>query len=171
MAKYRKFLRPLILLIVTILLVLLSDTSLWVGSLLLTVFLFAVDVRQIDIRDGSSDAREFPDHKVGVLGHYELDQTPSYGLFISLLGSSVFVDVKEDNLLGEREVFAKYLADNTHQLENSLSHFLAENPNFADRQISEIGLHSKVLDQGEVFWEPDGYTSLDGLVFSLDGKR
>ena len=171
MAKYRKYLRPLILLVVTVLLFFISDTSIWVGSLLLTVFYIAVDVWQFDIRDDSNDAREFPDHEVGVLGHYELDQTPSYGLFISLLGSSVFVDVKEDNLLGEREVFAKYLADNTHELENSLSHFLATNPSFADRQISEIGLHSKVLDQGEVFWEPTGYTSLDGLVFSLDGKH
>ena len=171
MTRRWKYLRPLILLLVSILLFVFSDTSLWVGSLLLTVFIFAVDVWNIDQRDSSNDTTELPDHNPGVLGRYVLDDTPSYGLFINLLGDPVFVAVKEDRLVNEREDFARFLADNTDKLESSLNAFLASNPNFADRQLSEIGLHSKVLDQGEVFWEPDGYTLLNGLEFSLGEKR
>jgi hypothetical protein len=52
------------------------------------------------------------------------------------------------------------------QLNLQLDLFLKANPEFAARSIAYIGLHSKNIEQGEVFWDPDGYTLLKGTTFS-----
>lgn len=84
---------------------------------------------------------------------------------MQLLGWTVFIGVKEDKFMEERKSYALYLWENRHALEESLTQFVVNNPKFRNRTVGIIGLHSKSLDQGEVFWDPDGYTLLKGLVF------
>lgn len=145
-----------------------TDTSLWIAGLLLALFYFAVDVFNID-KSGSSvsiEAEDYPAHETGVLGHYEIDSTRSYGLFMPLGGRPVFVDIREDKLIDKRKEFARFLARNADKLESNLNGFLQTHPEYSSRQIASIGLHAKMLDQGEVFWYPEGYTRLKGLDFS-----
>ena len=163
----RRPLRPAIILIIAILLFLFTDTLLWIAGLLLALFYFAVDVLNID-KSGSSIASYtelYPAHEKGVLGRYEIDSTESYGLFLSIGEKPVFVDIREDNLIEERRAFAQFLAANTNQLKASLDEFIQAHPEFASRHIAFIGLHAKILDQGEVSWFPEGYTTLKGLEF------
>ena len=101
--------------------------------------------------------------ELGVLGNYIVDSDDSYGLFLSINGSPVFVDIREDELLEERKKFAEYLYANTDILEKNLNSFLAKNPDYSTKELTYIGLHSEELDQAEVFWEPDGYSKLKGL--------
>ena len=111
---------------------------------------------------------DFDSHKPGELGKYVVDSTKSYGLFLVLHGKPVFVDLREDKLLKKREKYATFLFDKTNILENKLSEFLEVNPEYKVRHLKYIGLHSKEKDEGEVFWEPEGYTKLRGLEFSLN---
>lgn len=164
----RKFLRPAIILIIAVLLFIFSDTSLWIAGLLLALFYVGVDVFNIDKSDASAanEVEEYPAHEPGVLGHYEIDSTPFYGLFLSLRGKPVFVDIREDKLIDKREDFARFLATNTDNLESNLNRFIQAHPDYSSRRVDSIGLHAKTLDQGEVFWHPRGYTRLKGLEFS-----
>ncbi len=164
----RKFVRPVIILIVAVLLFFLTDTLLWIAGLLLALFYFGVDVFDIDKADSSvaNEEVEYPAHEAGVLGRFEIDSTESYGLFVSLDGKPVFVDIREDKFIDKREEFARFLANNTHKLESSLHDFVQAHPDYLSRRIASIGLHAKTLDQGEVFWYPKGYTRLKGLKFS-----
>ena len=164
----RKFFRPAIILIIAVLLFVFSDTTLWIAGLLLALFYVGVDLFNIDKSDASvaSEVEEYPAHEPGVLGHYEIDSTRFYGLFLSLRGKPVFIDIREDKLIDKREEFARFLATNTDSLENNLNRFIQAHPDYSSRQVDSIGLHAKTLDQGEVFWHPKGYTSLKGLEFS-----
>jgi hypothetical protein len=165
--RYKKFFRPLVLLAVSVSILLYSDMSLWILFLLLALFYFAVDVLNVDKSDSSSTdlVEEFSSHELGVLDHYTLDSTLSYGLFVSLRGKPVFVDIKEDRFLEKRKTFARFLSDSTSTLEKNLNDFIESHPEFSSRHIVYIGLHAKELDQGEIFWEPEGYIGLKGLEF------
>jgi len=106
---------------------------------------------------------------IGVLGVYEDDADDEvYGLYIELGGGRVLVDIREDKLKAQREERALYLAARTAQLEASLAAFVSAHSEFASRQLATIGLHSKSIEQGEVFWEPTGYTLLKDLEFVLE---
>ena len=105
---------------------------------------------------------------LGVLGNYVVDDTKSFGLFVELNEHVVFVDLRADKYLELRKTKALQLFKNRQQLGQSLSMFVLANPAFRDRQVAYIGLHSKDLEQGEVFWDPSGYTLLKGLSFELD---
>jgi len=102
----------------------------------------------------------------GVLGDYVVDDTPCFGLFIRLKNWPVFVDVKQDRLENARRERAQFLCQHEAQLNSQLDLFLKSNPTFAARSIAYIGLHSKNIEQGEVFWDPEGYTLLKGMTFS-----
>lgn len=144
-----------------------SDTSLWILGLLLALFFYGIDVRKMHLSDSSVSTYSdlYPDHETGVLGHYEIDSTRCFGLFLSLRGNPVFVDIREDELIEKRKDFARYLANNTDSLEASLDEFIRTNSGYSSKQIATIGLHAKAVDQGEVFWDPKGYTTLKGLEF------
>lgn len=101
----------------------------------------------------------------GVLGDYVVDETPSFGLFIRLREQPVFVDIKQDRLVELRKTRAAFLHEHSTELDEQLDLFLRANPQFATRSIQYIGLHSQHVDQGEVFWDPDGYTLLKGSTF------
>lgn len=134
--------------------------------LLLGAFFFAVDVGGIDKRKTTEDKIEDDKAMVyGVLGDYVVDETPSYGLFIQLCGRAVFVDIKQDQLLDLRKAHAEFLHQHSSELGDRLRQFVEINPRFATRSIQYIGLHSANVDQGEVFWSPDGYTLLQDLKF------
>lgn len=77
----------------------------------------------------------------------------------------MFVDIREDKMIEKRKEFARYLANSTDSLETSLDEFVRANPDYSSKQIATIGLHAKTADQGEVFWDPRGYTTLKGLEF------
>lgn len=166
-AQLKKWLPSLVLLAISLWFFLYTDILFWVPCLLLALFFFAVNVLNVDKSDstGASITEDILSHKLGVLDHYILDSDKCYGLFVSLNGKHVFLDIREDKLVDKRKDFARYLLDNANELEKNLNRFIESHPKFSSRQIVTIGLHSKVLDQGEVFWEPDGYTGLKGLVF------
>jgi hypothetical protein len=108
----------------------------------------------------------------GVLGNYAPDQNDledeCYGLYVQIGQHSVFIDIREDKYLEQRKLKAMQLFENSKALETSLDTFVHANPAFESRSVSYIGLHSKNLDQGEVFWGPTGYTLLRGLSFVLE---
>lgn len=101
----------------------------------------------------------------GVLGRYEVDGDECFGVYIRVNDQTVFVDIKEDKQVESRKARAQDLFSAQAQLGVALSAFLEANPAFRNRQIAYIGLHSKDLQQGEVFWDPEGYTLLKGLSF------
>jgi hypothetical protein len=107
----------------------------------------------------------------GVLGNYAPDENDrsdqSFGLYIKLGRHNVFVDIREDESLETRKARALYLANHSKELERSLEEFISNHPIYETRSVSYIGLHSKNLEQGEVFWDPEGYTLLRGLIFEL----
>ena len=106
---------------------------------------------------------------LGVLGVYEDEiDDECYGLYVELGGRRVLIDIREDKLKDQREARALYLASHTAPLEASLAAFLARHPDYDARQLASIGLHSRDIEQGEVFWEPTGYTLLKGLEFVLE---
>ena len=164
----RKFLRPAVFVVTALLLFVFTDTLLWLAALLLALFYFGIDVFHIDKANPSptAEAERYPAHNPGVFGHYEIDSTPSYGLFLSLAGKPVFIDIREDKLLEKRKEFARFLSENVARLESNLNEFIQTHPDYSSKQIASIGLHAEVLDQGEVFWFPNGYTRLKGLMFS-----
>lgn len=135
--------------------------------LLLAVFFFAVDVFGID-KQQTSEEKPMDERSVtyGVLGNYIVDETPSFGLFILLNKQPVFIDIRSDGLLELRKNRAKYLYEHQEQLTENLIRFIADNPKFASRSPQSIGLHAKDIEQADVFWYPDGHTSLKGLIFS-----
>ena len=110
--------------------------------------------------------------KLGVLGVYAPDPAdPSdecYGLYLLIGGQTVFVDIREDKHLEQRKLKALDLFAHSKELEASLRKFVRDNPTFGSRSVGYIGLHSKNLEQGEVFWDPTGYTVLRGLTFALE---
>jgi hypothetical protein len=104
----------------------------------------------------------------GKFGTYEVHGDPedlSYGTYIELHGKPVFIAIREDHHLEARKQRATMLYENRSILENNLQQFVASNPEFQQRELKDIGLHSDDLEQGEVFWEPEGYTLLRGLRF------
>jgi hypothetical protein len=51
------------------------------------------------------------------------------------------------------------------ELEKDLKRFLDDNPAYRGKRLTYIGLHSTTVNQGEIFWEPDGHTILKNLTF------
>jgi hypothetical protein len=106
---------------------------------------------------------------LGVLGHYAVDEEDpadlSYGLYIQLHGRSVFIDLKEDNKIEERKKIANFLHEHSEDLQENLQKFIDEHPKYQAAKVASIGVHSRDLNRREVFWEPDGYTLLNGLEF------
>lgn len=101
----------------------------------------------------------------GQFGRYAVDGDQCYGMYIKLSGKPVFIDIREDSQLEERKRRALTLYENAVALDESLKQFVLANSEFRPRQLTTIGLHSEDLEQGEVFWEPDGYTLLKGFKF------
>lgn len=108
------------------------------------------------------------ERELGVLGYYIVDETKSYGMFIQLMGSLVFIDLKEDDCLAKREEYAIKLFNETKLLEEHLNEFLEKHSDFKAKEIDSIGLHSKDEFIGEVFWTPSGYTKLERFNFTLE---
>jgi hypothetical protein len=103
--------------------------------------------------------------RFGILDSYVVDSTKSFGLFIQLNGHTVFVDLREDKHLELRKARALQIFENQQRLGKSLIAFIEGNPEYRDRHVAYIGLHAKNMEQGEVFWDPEGYTLLRGFEF------
>ncbi|QWT21168.1 hypothetical protein KPL74_03930 [Bacillus sp. NP157] len=104
----------------------------------------------------------------GRLGMYAVDgdREQALGMYIRLGGRAVFIDIAQDGLLDGRIAYAHRLYAATDVLEAGLGAFVQANREFAGRRVGTIGLHSrKDAEQGEVFWDPDGYTLLKGTTF------
>jgi len=164
---WRKLLRSAICLALAVIVLVKTSTFLWFGLLLLALFFYGVDVHEIHKRkpEKGAPADQMP-VTYGVLGEYEVDGTPSYGLFIELRGQPVFVDIRSDGRLEARKARAGFLFQHQRQLVEQLGQFLEAHPDFAMRTVQFIGLHANDVEQGEVFWDPDGYTRLKGLSFT-----
>ena len=167
-AQFKKWLPSLVLLAISLWFLLYTDILFWVPCFLLALFFFAVNVLNVGKSDlSNADLMEdLSSYELGVLDHYTVDSTKSYGLFVSLSGKHVLVDIREDRFIDERREFARYLSDNSDKLEKNLNEFIESHPEFLSRQIDSIGLYSTALDQGEVSWDPDDYTGLKGLEFT-----
>ena len=154
------------LLVLAVLALVWTKTFLWAPLLLLAIFFFAVDVLGIHKRMLSKgESMEETPSTYGVLGDYVVDEAPSHGLFIRLCERAVFVDIKQDRMVDLRKARAAFLYEHQAALDEQLCRFMRANPSFATRSIRYIGLHSEDIEQGEVFWDPDGYTLLKGLTF------
>jgi hypothetical protein len=105
----------------------------------------------------------------GVLGMYVADEADpddkSYGLYIRLNNMPVLVDIREDEHLEARKATALAMFRGQEALGADLVRFIEENPEFKSRQVGIIGLHAPDMNQGEVFWDPHGYTLLKGGRF------
>jgi hypothetical protein len=144
-----------------------AATCPWMPLLLLAIFFYAVDVHGIDKQKAAKEklmSEELITY--GVLGEYVVDEAPSFGLFIRLNERPVFVDIRSDSKIELRKIRAKYLYEHQEELTEELRKFIASNPSFESRRPQSIGLHAEDVEQGEVFWNPDGYTSLKGLIFT-----
>jgi hypothetical protein len=162
--------RPFLFLVLSVLAYIALDALLWMPLFLLAVFYTGVDLFKINMRTSPEvDIMEgFKLYEPGVLGHYEIDSDDSFGLFLSLNNRLVFVDIREDEFLSERKKFALFIFQNKSVLESNLCSFIENYPEFIDKELMYIGLHSKDLKQAEVFWEPEGYTILKELNFYSD---
>ena len=167
MRNWRRFIWPAVFFACSLFLLFWTNTLLWIAFLALSIFYLGVDVYSVDRRPSQDSAG--PEKYVGpfgVLGDYVVDSTDSHGLFIELLSAPVFVDIRQDEFLEQREQQAQHLFANCSILEESLVNFVNANREFAAKRVSYIGLHSAELDQGEVFWKPSGHTLLKGTAFS-----
>jgi hypothetical protein len=166
MSKIRPFIRPALFFAAFLFLLLWTKTLLWIAFLLLSIFFFAVDIYSVDKRkqEDTTVVRNYSG-VYGVLGDYVVDATESFGLFIEILNAPVFIDIRRDEFQKQREQQAKWLMERQKELEVSLVNFINANPRFREKKMSCIGLHSKNLDQGEVFWEPSGQSLLRGISF------
>jgi hypothetical protein len=146
-----------------------SDTLLWWPFLILAAFFFAKDVIRAGVRKQAKPSA-WTDFSgpYGVLGEYHVDGDDCYGLYISLLGRNVFVDIRKDELLKQREQYAVEIFNHQKILEQELEKFISASPAYESRFILYVGLHSAEPGRGEVFWEPSGYTLLKGYAFVLE---
>lgn len=163
----KQCIRPTIFLLAALCVGVFFDWLLCIPLLLFAVFFMGVDVFNIGLatpNDFDMDV-EFHRNQEGVLGEYILDMTKLYGMFIKLSDISTFMDIKKDKYFEKRKEYARFLFEHKVELEISLNKFLDRNPEFKSKKITGIGLFSKDLNQGEVFWDPGGYTIFRGLEF------
>jgi hypothetical protein len=141
-----------------------TTTLLWVPLLLAALFFYSVDIFSIHKSKGARQLSKKP-IAYGRVGEYVVDSTPSFGLFIQLQEQPVFIDIKKDRFIEGRKARAEYLFQHQSELNDNLYQFLSENPGYRSKKLAYIGLHSDSLEQGELFWNPAGYTILRGLEF------
>jgi hypothetical protein len=169
-SRWRKALRGSLLVALAAIVFFKTTTLLWAPLLLLALFFYAVDIFSIDKRKSAPGAQVFEKPiAYGRVGEYVVDSTPSFGLFIELQKEPVFIAIKRDRFVEERKARAEYLFQHQSELNDNLSGFLNENPSYRSKRLTYIGLHSNSLEQGELFWSPDGYTILRGLNFLTPG--
>lgn len=113
----------------------------------------------------TEELKFFDEEPVGQLGHFVVDDTDSFGLYMNLDKNRIFVDIRQDKKFEERKAHALNLYAHSKDLDESFESFCARNPEYKQKRVVYLGLHSKDLDQAEVFWEPEGYTLLRGLEF------
>jgi len=165
-SRWRKAVRGSLLVALAVIVFFKTTTLLWAPLLLAALFFYAVDLFSIDKRKRPLRAHVFEQPVTyGRVGEYVVDSTPSFGLFIELQKEPVFIDIKKDRLVEERKARAEYLFQHQSELNDNLSRFLSENPDYRAKTLMYIGLHSYNLEQGELFWSPAGYTILRGLNF------
>jgi hypothetical protein len=168
--RWRKAVRGSLLLALAAVVLFKTTTLLWAPLLLAALFFYAVDIFSIDKRKGALGAQVFEKPiAYGRVGEYVVDSTPSFGLFIELQKEPVFIAIKKDRFVEERKARAEYLFQHQSELNDNLSQFLSENPDYRSKRLMYIGLHSDSLEQGELFWSPAGYTILRGLNFLAPG--
>jgi len=164
--RWRKAVRGSLLVALAVIVFFKTTTLLWAPLLLLALFFYAVDIYSIDKRKGALHAPIFEQPiAYGRVGEYVVDSTPSFGMFIELQKEPVFIDIREDRFVEERKARAEYLFQHQSELNDNLARFLSEYPDYRSRTLTYIGLHSRNLEQGELFWSPAGYTLLRGLNF------
>lgn len=165
MKKWRRLWRSGFFLALCLLFLIKTTTLLWMPSLMLAIFFFAVDVLGLGRNEPRGPLLKDFSGPYGALGDYVVDATESYGLFIKLGDATVFVDIRKDGKLDQRQRQARFLYENQQALASSLAAFVTGHPEYKPKTITYIGLHSSDLEQGEVFWDPDGYTVLRGAQF------
>jgi hypothetical protein len=183
MKKWHRFIRPVLFFVISVLLFFqIKDAPVWLPFLLLSVFYLGMDVYSIGKRKtrDKTENETLPENysgSYGILGYYIVDSTKLYGLYMELLGTSVFIGIREDKFLEQRKQQAMRLFDAQKELEINLIDFIEKNPKYKNKKVSYIGLFVKNLEQGEVFWDFDsdpedaehyGYTLLHGLNFVFE---
>ncbi|WP_275760525.1 hypothetical protein [Ralstonia pseudosolanacearum] len=166
MNKLRRFFRAIVFFVIGVFFLIGTHTLLWAPFLILSALFFSIDALGVGRnKDEGRIGLDNPSGPYGVLGNYVVDATESYGLFIELLNGTVFIDIKKDDLIEQRKQQALYLFKNQKILDRYLVDFIKENPEYKERKILYIGLHSREQGRGEVFWDPNGYTLLRGTNF------
>ena len=169
-SPWGKALRGSLILALAVIVFLKTTTLLWVPLLLAALFVYSVDILSIDKSKSALRNRSIESPiAYGRVGEYVVDSTPSFGLFIELQKQPVFVNIKKDRFVEGRKAQAEYLFQHQSELNDNLYRFLSENLDYRSKRLAYIGLHSEVLEQGELFWDPAGYTILRGLNFLAPG--
>ena len=164
--RFGKALRGSLLLALAAVVFFKTTTLLWAPLLLAALFFYAVDIFSIDKSKRPTGKPLFENPiTYGKVGEYVVDSTPSFGLFIELQKQPVFIHIKKDRFVEGRKARAEYLFQHQSELNDNLYRFLSENPDYQSKRLTYIGLHSDNLEQGELFWDPAGYTVLRGLEF------
>lgn len=90
----------------------------------------------------------------GILGEYEVDGDVLYGMYVTINGRNVFVDIKKDRLLDKRKEFAKHIYDNSEGLGRGFIEFVSRGNYSNDLGgicIGTIGLYDSDPQVGEVY--------------------
>lgn len=102
-----------------------ADYRIWLLFSALSFFCFLSSFSpEINSRK-SAEVNDF-----GRLGHFSVDDELCYGMYICLNSNPIFIDIRRDDFLRQRENYAKYLYENSGNLEGNLNKFIAINPDF-----------------------------------------
>lgn len=138
----------------------------WIPFVLLAGFIFWRDFFSTDDKIALQNTNASV--KFGILDEYVVDDEKVYGLYVALHGASVFVDIRRDSLVIEREKLALELFEKQSILENEVTKFLLKHDKFKNDRINSFGIHSDDLNRVEVFWDSGEYTILRNMVFFVD---
>jgi hypothetical protein len=135
--NWRTFLKPVLFLALSIAMVfVMEETLAWLGFAIVSAFFVMTDIFRVgqnEINNFSMEI-EYTLHPAGLLGEYVLDSTESYGLFMKLIDMPIFVDIRTDKFIEQRERHALFLFENRGVLEDNLREFLDKNPDYRDKK-------------------------------------
>ena len=152
-----------------------TKTALWIPLLIFAIFLL---LNKFLIQPSVSKDRlildelkkKYADYNppLGVIAQQQFEDFEFYGMFIKLDSKLVCIDIKEDKLLDQRIKIAYQIFEQVETLSQKLLMLKMQNSIYQNRNIDCFGLHSKDLARIEVFWQPDGYSSMVDFDFLDD---
>lgn len=152
-----------------------TKTALWIPLLIFAIF---ISLNKFVIQPSVSKDRlildelkkKYADYNppLGVIAQQQFEDFEFYGMFIKLDSKLVCIDIKEDKLLDQRMKIAYQIFEQAETLNQKLLKLKIQSKKYQNRSVACFGLHSKDLARIEVFWQPDGYSSMVDFEFLDD---